>query len=62
VSAAEQSGAAVLLVLGATPRWAASSVSSVDAPWLGPGSASPPRHPRQWPRFVAAVAPRPTTP
>jgi len=58
VAAAERSGTSVLLVLGATPEWAASSVRRTDAPWLGPGSASPPKRMGDWSAFVSAVVAR----
>lgn len=48
----------VTLVLGGTPLWAASTTSSSDAVWLGPGSASPPRDLADWTDFVAKVAER----
>ena len=48
----------ILLVLGGTPRWAAAQVRPADAPWLGPGSASPPRAIEQWAQFVTKVAER----
>lgn len=58
VGLAERRGASVMLVLGGTPRWAAREVRASDAPWLGPGSASPPAEMGQWRRFVSAVAER----
>ena len=48
----------VMLVLGGTPRWAAQRVTPDDAPWLGPGSASPPRDLVQWREYVRTVATR----
>lgn len=58
VAAAERSGTSVLLVLGATPEWAARSLDAADAPWLGSGSASPPKRMRDWSAFVTAVVKR----
>lgn len=46
------------LVLGGTPRWAASTVQETDAPWMGPGSASMPADLDDWRRFVSTVAER----
>jgi len=48
----------ITLVLAGTPRWAATRVSDADAPWLGPGSAAPPRDIAQWQEFTAKVAER----
>jgi hypothetical protein len=48
----------VTLVLASTPRWAARRTTPVDAPWLGPGSASPPRDMEQWREYVRTVAER----
>lgn len=48
----------VTLVLAGTPRWAARSLDDADAPWLGPGSAAPPRDIADWVAFVTAVAER----
>jgi polysaccharide biosynthesis protein PslG len=48
----------VMLVLAGTPRWAAQRVAPDDAPWLGPGSASPPRDLDQWRDYVSTVATR----
>jgi len=48
----------ITLVLAGTPRWAATRVSDADAPWLGPGSAAPPRDIAQWQEFTATVAER----
>ena len=48
-----------LLVLAGTPRWAAKYPDSTNAaPWLGPGSNSPPRLLTDWDAFVRAVATR----
>lgn len=58
VTAAEAAGASVLLVLGATPEWAARSVAETDAPWLGPGSASAPLRMSDWTAFVRAAVTR----
>jgi hypothetical protein len=46
----------ITLVLWGTPRWAARDLDPRDAPWLGPGSASPPRDLQDWERFVRAVS------
>ncbi len=54
---AEVSGAAVLLVLGLTPQWAAADPNAGDPRW-GAGSASPPRDSADWERYVAAVVDR----
>lgn len=48
----------ITLVLGGTPRWAAARVAPTDAPWLGPGSASPPRDLRSWQQYVGLIAAR----
>jgi len=56
--AREQGARDIILVLAGTPRWAASGLRATDAPWLGPGSASPPRNIADWRRFVARVAER----
>ena len=48
----------IVLVLGGTPRWAATRVSETDAPWMGPGSASAPRSVESWRKFVGTVASR----
>lgn len=43
VSLAERQGADICLVLGMTPRWAAKDPNAPHfAPWIGPGSNSPP--------------------
>lgn len=56
---AQQAGVEhITLVLAGTPRWAASRESSLDASWLGPGSASPPADIRDWELFVETVASR----
>jgi hypothetical protein len=56
---AEQEGVDdVTLVLASTPRWAAVRTTKDDAPWLGPGSASPPRDIKQWREYVRTVAQR----
>lgn len=45
-----------LLVLGATPQWAARSPNLPHyAPWLGPGSNSAPKEVDQWDRYVREV-------
>ncbi len=48
----------ISLTLAGTPKWAATTVSDSDAPWLGPGSASPPRRTAEWREFVTKVATR----
>lgn len=48
----------VLLVLAGTPEWAARRTRQTDAPWIGPGSASPPTDLRDWFDFVHTVAER----
>lgn len=48
----------VTLVLAGTPRWAARVEAPTDAPWLGPGSASPPRSLETWTDFVSTVVDR----
>lgn len=58
VAAAQARGAAVTLVLGSTPAWAAIDPHAVGAPWLTAGAASPPRSQRQWAAYVGAVAAR----
>lgn len=58
VQAAVDSGTTVLLVLGATPEWAATALSHKDAEWLGRGSASAPTSIPDWADFVAEVVKR----
>jgi hypothetical protein len=48
----------VTLVLWGTPTWAASSIQSTDAHWLGPGSASMPTSMADWEDYVTTVATR----
>lgn len=48
----------ILLVLAATPAWAAQDPTAVSAPWLTTGSASPPADIAQWEQFVEVVATR----
>jgi hypothetical protein len=48
----------ITLVLAGTPRWAAANEHSTDAPWLGPGSASPPADMSHWSTYVEQVATR----
>lgn len=48
----------VMLVLAGTPSWAAVRATADDAPWIGPGSASPPRDLRAWYDYVSTVASR----
>ena len=59
VNLAESKGVQrILLVLAGTPRWAAMQTSSLEANWLGPGSASPPKHTADWVDYVSTVATR----
>lgn len=58
VAQAQAQGHTVLLVLGATPTWAAESLSDQDASWLGPGSAAAPTDLEDWRAFVKATARR----
>jgi GH35 family endo-1,4-beta-xylanase len=48
----------ITLVLAGTPQWASVRTSPADAPWIGPGSASPPRDLHEWSAYVATVAAR----
>jgi hypothetical protein len=48
----------ILLVLAGTPQWAASQIKATDAPWMGPGSASPPGNLADWGSYVSTVATR----
>lgn len=48
----------ITLVLWGTPTWAAASLNSNDAPWLGPGSASPPASAADWEDYVRHVVQR----
>jgi GH35 family endo-1,4-beta-xylanase len=48
----------ITLVLWGTPAWAAESLSADDAPWLGPGSAAPPRDNTDWVDYVRTVVNR----
>ncbi len=48
----------VTLVLAGTPQWASVRTTAEDAPWIGPGSASPPRDLVAWQEYVTAVAER----
>ena len=57
LSAAEEHGVKnITLVLWGTPKWAATSLDPADAPWLGPGSASPVENLADWEQFVRMVA------
>lgn len=58
IQEAIDTGTTVLMVLGGTPEWAATTMSDDDAPWVGPGSASPPRSMSDWWAFVDAVVKR----
>lgn len=51
-------GADITLVLGSTPKWAAETLDDNDAPWLGPGTASPPKKVADWKDYVHAVVSR----
>ncbi len=57
VAQAQASGAIAMLVLGLTPRWAASNPNAGDARW-GLGSASPPADINTFRAYVDAVAAR----
>ncbi|MDP2287931.1 MAG: cellulase family glycosylhydrolase [Actinomycetota bacterium] len=48
----------ILMTLGGTPMWAAKQQKATDAPWLGKGSASPPKRWADWAEFVQKVAQR----
>lgn len=48
----------ITLVLWGTPSWAASSIQSTDAHWLGPGSASMPTSLADWEDYVTTIATR----
>jgi hypothetical protein len=48
----------ITLVLAGTPRWAAAQELPTDAPWLGPGSASPPADLGDWAHYVEQVTTR----
>jgi len=48
----------ITLVLWGTPTWAASSIQSTDAHWLGPGSASMPANMADWEDYVTTIATR----
>jgi hypothetical protein len=56
--AREQGVEHITLVLWGTPRWAARDLDDGDAPWLGPGSAAPPRDQVAWLDYVTVVASR----
>jgi polysaccharide biosynthesis protein PslG len=58
VAKARLRGAKVMVVLGATPGWAATDPLAVSASWLPPGSSSPPLDDAHWIRFVQRVAQR----
>ncbi|MGZ4595188.1 MAG: endo-1,4-beta-xylanase [Actinomycetes bacterium] len=47
-----------MLVLGATPAWAVEDPTAPSAPWLQPGTASPPRTEADWITYVSTVAKR----
>ena len=47
-----------LLVLGSTPAWAARVPTQHSAPWIGPGSSSPPRSVHDWDAYVRHVVTR----
>jgi len=48
----------ITLVLWGTPQWAARDLNAHDAPWLGPGSAAPPREISHWRQYVSEVVKR----
>lgn len=48
----------ITLVLWGTPKWAASDLDPRDAPWLGAGSAAPPRNQADWLNYVTTVVSR----
>ena len=48
----------ITLVLWGTPKWAASTIQSTDAHWLGPGSASMPTNLADWEDYVTTIATR----
>ncbi len=48
----------ITLVLGGTPRWAATRIDPADASWIGPGSASPPASLAAWREYVTTIATR----
>lgn len=54
----QANGSEILLVLGTTPEWAATSISSKDAIWLGSGSASPPKNLADWETYVTNTVTR----
>lgn len=59
VDVAESKGTTdLLMVLAGTPTWAATRSLPSDAPWIGPGSASPPADLAAWEDFVTATARR----
>lgn len=56
VASAEKNDASVLLVLGPTPSWSATTIKEGDL--KGPGSAAPPTYSEDFETYVAAVAER----
>jgi hypothetical protein len=58
VADAQARHAKVTLVLGSTPAWAATNPKQHSAGWIGPGSASPPRHRVYWTDYVTTVVER----
>lgn len=58
VDRARHRRAAVTLVLGSTPAWAARDPRAVGASWIGAGASSPPRSNADWTAYVTAVATR----
>lgn len=58
VADAQARHAKITLVLGSTPTWAALNPKQRSAGWIGPGSASPPRHQVYWTDYVTTVVKR----
>lgn len=53
VSLAESHNADICLVLGMTPQWAATDPHAPHAaPWIGPGTNSPPKDLKTWEEYV----------
>ncbi len=58
VAQAQATGVKPMLVLGATPAWAAEDPTAPSAQWLLPGTSSPPRSEGDWVTYVRTVAVR----
>ncbi len=58
VARAETQRVKPMLVLGATPAWAAEDPTAPSAPWLRPGTSSPPVRESDWVTYVRTVATR----